>query len=316
MNTQIDSPQKPTIRNQSLMEKWLFTSRRRYRKPRENDQATEKRKKESGFMAFIRTHRRMRHLALFLLIILAPAFSLLVSYFCWWEWFPSLWSWGFSKISWAAIPAAVGSVYLAITPLIPVAVGGVWLSSILGMYAKDADERISQQIDEAMLGQNELEKHLQAEDTHGLVKLVRYSRLQLQAYYGIGLSQTQRSFRYSVIAMWIGFVVIVAGTVSYFLPVVNLPTGPAAPTQQFALLGGLIIELISAAFLWVYKSSINQLTYFYDRQQLNHNALISFTIAESMVEKDAAKLKIVDRLLAPPPAVLQASGLKKNAKSE
>lgn len=268
------------------------------------------RKREPGWLAFLRTHRRMRLLALFIITLSAPAAIIGLGFYCWWDWLPRLLSWGFEPISWKAIFAGIGAIYLVIIPLIPLAPLSVGLSAILGMYAKEADNRVKQQIDEAMLGQDELEKNLQAEDVHGLVKLIRYSRLQLQAYYRIGLSQTQRSFRYSVIAMWIGFLVIVAGVVSYLIPASFLSTTPVAPAQQFALLGGLIIELISAAFLWVYKSSINQLTYFYDRQQLNHNALLSFSVAETMTDKDAAKLKIVDRLLAPPPAVVPVAASK------
>lgn len=268
------------------------------------------RKREPGWLGFLRTHRRMRGIALVAIAVLTPATVMALGLYCWLDWLPRLWSWGFEPASWKAIFSVIGAIYLVIIPFIPFIPATEGGNAILQIYANEADDRIRQQIDEAMLGQDELEKHLQAEDVHGLVKLVRYSRLQLQAYYRIGLSQTQRSFRYSIIAMWIGFFVIVAGVVSYLIPVGVLPSTPAAPAQQFALLGGLIIELISAAFLWVYKSSINQLTYFYDRQQLNHNALLSFSIAESMTDKDSAKLKIVDRLLAPPPAVVRVSDSK------
>ena len=70
-------------------------------------------------------------------------------------------------------------------PFIPLVPAFEAFNAILGIYAKEADDRVRQQIDEAMLGQDELEKHLQEEDSHGLVKLVRYSRLQLQAYYRV-----------------------------------------------------------------------------------------------------------------------------------
>lgn len=283
--------------------------------PQEEAKKKTIRKREPGWVAFLRTHHRTRSLAVIAFSALTPAMVIGLGFYCWWDWLPRLWSWGFEPASWKAIFAVIGAFYLVMIPLLPLVLASEGFNAILGMYAKEADDRVRQQIDEVMVGQDELEKHLQAEDAHGLVKLVRYSRLQLQAYYQIGLSQTQRSFRYSIIAMWIGFMVIVAGVVSYLIPVGVLPAAPIAPAQQFALLGGLIIELISAAFLWVYKSSINQLTYFYDRQQLNHNALLSFSIAESMTEKDAAKLKIIDQLLAPPAAVIPIAMPKKTKPS-
>ena len=274
-------------------------------------------KAEPGWQAYLRTHRRTRGVAVFAISILTPAAVAVAGYLCWWIWLPELWAWGFSPVTWRAILTVLGALYLVIIPLIPVAFAAEPVNVLLNMYAKDADERVRQLIEQATLGQDELEKLLQAEDSHGLVKLVRYSRLQLQAYYQIGLSQTQRSFRYSVIAMWIGFLVIVAGVVDYLVPETVFNIGARAPAQEFALLGGLIIELISAAFLWVYKSSINQLTYFYDRQQLNHNALLSFSVAETMVKKDAAKLKIIERLLEPSAGVVQVPlQIRKKAKAD
>lgn len=254
---------------------------------------------ENKFLAFLRTHKRIRNLAFCGLIVLSPILGGGIAYICILIWLPELWSWGFNPITWRATFAVVGSIYLLFIPYLPIALSVSWILELSGLYAKEAEDRVRQQIDAVMTGQDELEKSLQAEDSFGLVKLIRYSRLQLQAYYQIGLSQSQRSFRYSIVAMWIGFFVIVLGVVGYMIPKEILIYTPPSKAHELALLGGLIIEIISAVFLWVYKSSMNQLTYFYDRLQQNHNALIAFTIAESMADKDSAKKIIVEQLVAP-----------------
>lgn len=269
---------------------------------------------ESGWTAFLRTHRRIRSAIVAVLVVLIPILLGVAFYVCWWLLVPRILSWGFSALSWRSVFSAFGLFYVVAAPFLVVAVSFFLPEKILAMYATEADERLRQQIDDAMFGQDELERLLQNEDRHGLVKLVRYSRLQLQAYYRIGLSQTQRSFRYSVIAMWIGFFVIVLGVGSYLIPHYFAQATPAATAQQFTLAGGLIIEIISGAFLWVYKSSISKLTYFFDRQQLSHNTLLSFAIAESMTEKDAAKMKIISQLIASSPEkpeYIQFCGIRK-----
>lgn len=61
--------------------------------------------------------------------------------------------------------------------------------------------------------------------------------------------------------------------------------------------GGGIIELISALFLWVYRNSIAQLTYFYNRQMHTHNILMCYRIAHTMDKPDDTKRHIVEKVL-------------------
>lgn len=128
--------------------------------------------------------------------------------------------------------------------------------------------------------------------------LLRYSRVQLEAYYEIGLTQTQRSFRYSVIAMWIGFSVIVSGIVIRVVDLGKFGVRPLdSDVSTLIIVSGAIIEVISALFLWVYRSSIRQLTYFYNRQLYNHSVLMSQRIAETMTSADEVKKTIIEQLL-------------------
>jgi hypothetical protein len=195
---------------------------------------------------------------------------------------------------------SVGAVVLALfAPVILVGIPFVVLSSVVDVYARVINDEVSRTFDTAREEQGVAESELAMHDASGLKPLVRYSRIQLESYYRIGLIQTQRSFRYSVIAMWFGFFVILAGIVyqmfsldQYFHP------GTDKPDLKFVtLVSGAIIEVIAALFLWVYRSSIVQLTYFYNRQMHLHNVIFCYRMASSMTSKDDTIRLIIGKVL-------------------
>jgi len=139
---------------------------------------------------------------------------------------------------------------------------------------------------------------LETTDQAGLLPLLRYSRAQLDAYYVMGLAQTRRSFINAVIAMWIGFAILLSGIALYVGPVEQF--GIRRPSTDFNLLvlsSAVVVEVISALFLWVYRSTIGQLTFYYRLQMHAHTAILCFRIADTMGHSDEAKRAIVDRLL-------------------
>src|SRR5262249_52335417 len=155
-------------------------------------------------------------------------------------------------------------------------------------------------VEEISREQSEAEKELEKTDRVGLVPLVRYSRKQLEAYYTIGLNQTQRSFRYSVVAMWLGFTVILIGLAYQILPFELFFPGNVAKNADItltALAGGTVVEIIAALFLWVYRTSIHLLTYYYDRQMHIHNVILCYRMAESTKEPDGIVRSIVEEVL-------------------
>src|SRR3546814_5992769 len=119
--------------------------------------------------------------------------------------------------------------------------------------------------------------------------MLSYSRAMLNEYYAIAMSQAQRSFRYCLIAMWLGFLVLIAGVLDNFVPLTEIlfPGSSGTTVQGIAgqghvssdpdtlvLITGVVIEFIAAAFLWVSRFSIPQQTYYYSPQiTLNHRIL-------------------------------------------
>jgi hypothetical protein len=102
--------------------------------------------------------------------------------------------------------------------------------------------------------------------------------------------------------MWIGFTVILLGIL---LQVVNVDllnkvgiSRPGTDVTTLVILSGAVIEVISALFLWVYRTSVKQLNYFYNRQMYNHSVLMCHRLSETMErDADSTKKAIVEKVL-------------------
>jgi hypothetical protein len=220
----------------------------------------------------------------------------------WWHWIPGFF--GFTFL--LAIPIYVVMGASALTAFV----------ADLSLSVEDAVVRDAQQ--SVRETEHEAITRLEQTDSAGLLPLLKYSRAQLEAYYAVGLSQTRKSYFNSVLAMWLGFILLLVGVALYVGPVERLGLKP--PTQDFNILimsGAAIIEFISALFLWVYRSSTGQLTYFYDRQMHTHTSILCFRIASTMekANSDDTKKAIVNKVLEwtytpERPPVAGAAGLR------
>jgi hypothetical protein len=252
--------------------------------------------KESVIVKFLRLNKAFRLPALSVFVLLGLATMVGLSYLCWYIWLPSLWRWGFEPTTWKSIFSVLGALYLIIIPFLPFGLSD-FVGQIINLYLDEQQKLLSDKFSALNKGQQSIEEKLEKNDKSGIIILIRYSRLQLEAYYRIGLDQTHRSFRYSIIAMWIGFIIIISGVAINFLPISIRILFESSNVKDITILGGTVIEIISALFLWVYRSSINQLTYFYNRQMDNHNVIICHRIAETMEKSDDTKKIIIEKIL-------------------
>jgi hypothetical protein len=224
----------------------------------------------------------------------------------------SLWRWGFpigQPFEWHLLGgytlAILGCLGLTsvLTTLPTMAISGLW--QVVSLYFDETESDFKEKLDSAKQAQLQAEEELEEiekDDKTGLIQVVKYSRVQLEQYYTIGLRQTQQSFRYSILAMWIGFVMMAAGLLPIVRPFGAQTAGQPVSVNLLVSAGGLVIELISAMFLWMYRSSIGQLTYFYNRQMHLHNVLICFRIAANMKSEEVpqalnAKALIIQKVL-------------------
>jgi len=239
-----------------------------------------------------------RIIVLLFLIFITIALSLIIGYYSYFQWLPSLWGWGFIPLSWKCILSVLGAIYLLFFPFFPLLFIGDNISGIFRLYTIEAEEEYTKKLNQIEKKQSDYENILEKNDIEGLIPLITYSRIELEQYHKIGLSQTQKSYRYSIIAMWIGFLIIAFGIVTYIIPSQYINPDLISGNFQILTIGsGIVTELISALFLWIYKSSMSRLTYFYNRQVFIHNALFAYKISNTMKESDAAKKVIVDKIL-------------------
>jgi hypothetical protein len=264
----------------------------------ENEKTTKEQAKEKPLIYRLLVDTRWRGLvilAIFFIWLAAIAGSV---YFFWFYLIPVVWRWGFDPLSWISIISVILAFFILSLPFIPMTVGWDYVKPLVYAYADERDAEVKRKVKELNREREAAEKKLEAEDKTGLIPLIQYSRIQLEKYYTIGLSQTQRSFRYSVLAMWIGFIVIIGGLGLYLSPLVKAETNTALKDIHIiTIAGGVVIEIISALFLWIYRSSINQLNYFYNRQMHIHNVLLCDRIATSMAKPDETKRIIVEKVL-------------------
>jgi hypothetical protein len=133
-----------------------------------------------------------------------------------------------------------------------------------------------------------------------LNQIIEDSQFRLYNYYSIGFAQARKSFRFGVVAMFIGFIILLLGiadTFGFFS--IFIPSLKPVDINTIVIAGSLISEVIAGLFLWVYKFSIQQLNYFYGCQNNMYNFLIAYTISDSMGDatKDTTKSEVVKTIM-------------------
>jgi hypothetical protein len=259
-------------------------------------------KKPSSFATWLKyTNKWLRLIMIILATVLFLTVIISASYFFCYFLLVKLWNWGFTDGGfWSGFAAIYGVLMLIMVPI--ALLGGFfsWIEEVFEIYANDAQKEFQKKLDEINKERLTYEDKLEKTDSELLIPLITYSKLELETYYKLGLNQTQKSYKYSILAMWIGFLLIVFGIVIYMIPsnILKIDNLEISEKIKFiTIASGVVLELISGLFLWIYKNSITQLNYFYSRQIFIHNSLFAFRVAQTMKDSDEAKKEIVSKIL-------------------
>jgi hypothetical protein len=254
--------------------------------------------KRNPLAEFLARHPRILAVGwAFAILLLFSTFPAL--YFAWYVAPQTLWSWALVNW-WHAVLALLAGIGLLVVPFLPFGLAIPLIGSLAETTLKAAESDVTKAQYALRQTEREALEQLEKSDEPGLLPLLKYSRAQLEAYYAVGIGQARRSFLNSVLAMWLGFIVLLAG-LAYEQAAPYL--GSKVPPTEFRNLtlgAGAIIEFISAAFLWVYRSATVQLTNFYNRQMQTHTSVLCFRIASTIKEptsQDQGKITIVDTIL-------------------
>lgn len=212
----------------------------------------------------------------------------------------AIWGWG-GEVWYKGIIAVIAEFTLICIILSIVYFTSISLIlKIIALYSEEEEQKSKKPWEELEKEEQIVEDLIREKDEAGLFPLIRYSRKQLETYYVISIQQAKKSFKYSAFAMFVGFFIILTGIASAFgFFDIIFPDIKSVDINSVVIAGGVLAEMISALFLWVYNKSSSQLTYFYNRQIQAHNVILSFRIADSMGNtlKDEAKREIVKGIL-------------------
>ena len=316
MNKEQLKPKEQLKKQLLQVKRFIHLDQKRIKEKKEREPFAEKKEREPSVSSLRRLLIKRPKFLVVGWVIVALAFILLIpaAYVSWyllpmllWEAINQWWHW---------IPAYFGFMILLAIP-IWVALLAVSVSNFFADISLAVEDASLQEAQTNVLEtEQEAINRLEQTDAAGLLPLLKYSRAQLDAYYEIGLKQTRGSFFNAVLAMWLGFILLLIGIALYVGPVEKL--GLTRPPQDFNVLilsGAAIVELISALFLWVYRNTIAQLTYYYRLQMHSHTAILCFRMASSMQQADETKRAIIENVLGrtllperPPP--VGAKGLR------
>ena len=112
----------------------------------------------------------------------------------------------------------------------------------------------------------------------------------LSRFYDLSLSQAQRSFRWALAAGIVGLVFFMLAIV--FMLMTN------QATANVALIGGGIIQFISAINFYLYNKTLSQLTLFQGRLETTQRFLLANSLTESLGDelRDQTRAELIRKL--------------------
>ena len=236
-----------------------------------------------------------RPLSKLILVVVLCALTIAAAYWTIMVLYPGLWGWAENSLLRQTV-AIFASIFLLYVPGLPAYmlfdISSALIEPKVALDPKAAAEQVRET-------EQDVIDRLEKTDRAGLLPLLRYSRAQLEQYYEMGLGQTRRSFFHALVAMWLGFTLLVLGLALYVGAFDRL--GIQRPSLDFNLLilaTATIIEFISVMFLWVYRSTMGQLTFYYRLQVRNHTSILCYRMTMDMTSgKDGARRAIVNSML-------------------
>lgn len=114
----------------------------------------------------------------------------------------------------------------------------------------------------------------------------------LSRFYDLALSQAQRSFRWALAAAVIGLVFFMIAILF------SLTLGAESDTAMVTMIGGAMIEFISAINFYLYNKTLSQLTLFQGRLETTQRFLLANSLTESLSDefRDKVRAKLIIQL--------------------
>ncbi len=133
---------------------------------------------------------------------------------------------------------------------------------------------------------------------------------QLNDYYRLNLAHLKWSFGSSLLGLFVGLGAIIAG-------VGLVLSGRTELASQLSIIGGVIVQFISAGFFALHCKNLKQLNVFYEKLIKHKDTLYAMSLANQMPEQERheAQMAVIGALLSrgdpPIPAEILAAVAKK-----
>lgn len=114
----------------------------------------------------------------------------------------------------------------------------------------------------------------------------------LSRFYDLALSQAQRSFRWALAAAVVGLVFFMVAILF------SLTSSAGSDTAMVTLIGGAMIEFISAINFYLYNKTLSQLTLFQGRLETTQRFLLANSLTESLSDefRDKVRARLITQL--------------------
>ncbi len=177
------------------------------------------------------------------------------------------------------------SIFLAII-LIP--------ASILAFSKNPIDFKnpFDVELEKLSVEREKLKEKVQDKDSeveNNVFNTIQLNLNQTTEYYTINKSQARQSFRASMIAIIAGLITILIGIwFMYFKGNVTAST--------ISIVSSVLLEVIGGMYFYVYKKSLEQLNFFYEKLEKTQDTMVAIELTNS-INDEARKIELQEKII-------------------
>jgi thiosulfate reductase cytochrome b subunit len=127
---------------------------------------------------------------------------------------------------------------------------------------------------------------------NNVIDTIQLSLNQITEYYTINLSQARSSYRWSITAIIIGLITLIAGAWLIFFQ-----TTPNITVGIITGISGILIEFIGASNIYIYNKSLSQLNLYF-RELINiQDTMLAIELCEKIDNSNPKKIEITEKII-------------------
>ncbi|MGH0950692.1 TRADD-N-associated membrane domain-containing protein [Bacillus mycoides] len=126
-------------------------------------------------------------------------------------------------------------------------------------------------------------------DKNNVFNTIQLNLNQTTEYYTINKSQAKQSFRASIFAIVIGLITLVVG-IWFMFSKENITMA------TISAISSVLLEAIGGMYFYVYKKSLEQLNFFYDKLEKTQDTMVAIELTNN-ISDDAKKMELQEKVI-------------------